>query len=106
MGMANLLPPAITGAHIMPRTRVQPTSAAMAEFLETAAKYDRQAAEAQRPSQKLHCISMAKAYRFLAEQQAIVDKQLASSEAPPGAAQQRSKLTTREPTPLVSRNSG
>jgi hypothetical protein len=51
----------------------------VAKFLETAAEFDRQAAEAQRPSQKQHCASMANAYRFLAEQQAIVDEQLGTT---------------------------
>ena len=51
-------------------------SAAVEKFLETAAEFDRQAAEAKRPLQKRHCASMAKAYRFLAEQQSIVDEQL------------------------------
>ena len=85
-----MLPPAIHRAHTMPSKRLQqPESApshgstAVAEFLEKAAEFDRQAAEAQRPSQKQHCASMAKAYRFLAEQQAIVDEQLASNQTSP-----------------------
>lgn len=53
--------------------------ASVAEFLEKAAEFDRQAAEAKRPSQKRHCVSMAKAYRFLAEQQAIVDEQMGTA---------------------------
>ena len=65
--------------------------ASVAEFLETAAEFDRQAAEAKRPSQKLHCLSMAKAYRFLAEQQAIVDEQVASNAQPQAATLSQSR---------------
>ena len=62
-----------------PKSAPSHDSTAVAEFLEKAAEFDRQAAEAQRPSQKQHCASMAKAYRFLAEQQAIVDEQMGTA---------------------------
>jgi hypothetical protein len=75
MSRKRVRPPQFAGSHGSTK------SAAVARFLETAAEFDRQAADAQRPSQKKHCESMANAYRFLAEQQAIVDEQLGTAGA-------------------------
>jgi hypothetical protein len=64
------------GSHHAKSERTAAVSAAVAKFLETAAEFDRQAAEAKRPLQKRHCANMAKVYRCLAQPQAIVDDQL------------------------------
>ena len=53
------------------------------ELLEKAVEYDRVAGEAKTPAQKRHYVRLAKVYRFLAQQQAIIDEQ---TNAPPAAA--------------------
>ena len=58
-----------------------PTMPNVAELLEKTAEFDRLATETGRPAQKKHYVNMAKCYRFLAEQQAMIDE-------PPGCGQQ------------------
>ena len=53
----------------------------VAEFLEKAADFDRLAAEATKPKQQQHFTAMASVYRFLAEQQSIIDEQLAGRDS-------------------------
>ena len=53
------------------------------ELLEKAVEYDRVASEAKTPTQKRHYVRLAKLYRFLAQQQAIIDEQ--THDAPPSS---------------------
>jgi hypothetical protein len=48
----------------------------VADYLGKATEHERLSNEAKRSSQKIHSANMAKCYRFLAEQQAMIDEQL------------------------------
>jgi hypothetical protein len=53
--------------------------ASVAELPEQAAEFDRLAAEAKKPSQQQYNAVMARTFRFLADQQAMVDEQMRST---------------------------
>ena len=50
-----------------------------AELLEKAAEYDRLANETKRPAQKTNYANLAECYRFMAQQQAMIDASPAST---------------------------